>query len=139
MDFWAYVKQETRGCDYTIGCGNALWAIKADSWDDAVESLRRDITGIPGNDDHIGYWDNRIGYASLAQVIRVESMSVQGWYRESEAEREEIERQTMEAKERYLYERLRYKFEPVLSDEDEEAEERRLYERLRQKYEEGER
>jgi len=111
MLFWAYVKQESRGCDYTIGCGNAMWPIVADSLEDAIESLKRDIVGIPGDDDHIGYWDNRIGYASLAQVVHIESIPVQEWYRESEARRSEIKRQKEEDKERRLYEQLKRKYE----------------------------
>ena len=111
MLFWAYVKQESRGCDYTIGCGNAMWPIVADSWDDAVELLKRDVVGIPGDDDHTGYWDNRIGFASLAQVTRTESMSVQVWYGEGIAKREELSRLALEETERQVYERLRHKFE----------------------------
>ena len=111
MLFLAYVKQESRGCDYTIGCGNALWPIKADSWGDAVEALKRDIVGIPGNDDHTGYWDNRIGFASLAQVAWTDAMPVQEWYREGERMRKEIERQGQEETERQVYERLKHKFE----------------------------
>jgi len=111
VDFWAYVKQETRGCDYTIGCGQRIWAIKADCWDAAIASLKIEIVGIPCNDDETGHWDNRIGHASLAQVVRVESMPVQEWYRESEAERSEIQRQKQEETERRLYEQLKQKFE----------------------------
>lgn len=114
MDFWARVIQETRGCDYTIACGERTFTFQADSWDAATEWLKHRIIGLfpdPTDGDWPGYWDNRIGCASLAQIVHVKPMPVQEWYSEGTAEREEISRLALEETERQVYERLKQKFE----------------------------
>jgi hypothetical protein len=43
--FIAYIKQESEGCDYTIGCGRALWWLEAKTKEEALMELRQKIIG----------------------------------------------------------------------------------------------
>jgi len=110
MHFLAHIRQESEGCDYTIGCGELTWTFEADSWDDAVAQLKREVVGY--DDDHPGFWDEkRLKQVFLVQVLRMERMPSGYWYGEATAERSEISRLALEETERQVYERLRHKFE----------------------------
>lgn len=112
MGFLAHIRQVSEGCDYTIGCGEFTWTFVADSWDDAIAELKRDIIGIPSDDDHPGFWDEkRLKSAFLVQIIRMAEMPVQEWYEEEMALRQAQEEEAEEMKERRQYERLKRKFE----------------------------
>lgn len=39
MNYYAYLKQKGEGCDYTIGCGNTLIRIEANSDKEAISKL----------------------------------------------------------------------------------------------------
>ena len=115
MDFLAILIQEKEGCDYTIGCGIERLSFWADSWDDAVEYVKKKVIGFwpdPTDGDYPGYWGGRkLETVSLVQVVREKRMPVQEWYIEGVAEREEVSRQALEETERQVYERLKQKFE----------------------------
>lgn len=110
MNFLAHIRQTSEGCDYTIGCGEMAWSFEANSWDDAVAQLKREVVG--DGDDHPGFWDEKkLNQVSLVQVMRMERMPSGYWYGEATANRSEIERQEKEAEERQMYEQLRKKYE----------------------------
>lgn len=43
MKYYAYLKQEGEGCDYTIGCGNTLITLNAENDKNAKEKLKEII------------------------------------------------------------------------------------------------
>ena len=79
----AHIRQRYPGCGYTIGCGQAVIHIEAESWNEAVEKLHYKIVGIPGDDDRRGYWDElELRNAVLYEVSRTERMPLDEWYSE---------------------------------------------------------
>ena len=121
MKFWAYVKQRGEGCGYTIACGEAIWEIEANSWEDAVEEARLFTVGNPkweeeDDDVHMGQWLGRPGkrprleWVRLVEIVREEEMPIVEWYAARVAEHEEIERQEHEQYERERYEQLKQKY-----------------------------
>jgi len=113
MKFWAYVKQEAEGCDYTIGCGQTVWRFEADTWEDAVVWVKREVIGhVDAYGDHPGYHGEReLGEVILCQVVRSDKMPLREWYDEF---RETLSKQAIaqiEADDQALYEKLRRKYE----------------------------
>jgi len=112
MHFLAHIRQESKGCDYTIGCGEKTWMFEAGSWDDAVARLKCETVGIAFDDNHPGFWDEkRLKQVFLVQIMLAQEMPIRQWYDEVMAEYSKIEHQEKEAEERLLYERLKHKFE----------------------------
>lgn len=102
MSFYAYL-QQNGGCDYTIGCGNLLITLKAQSLPEAAIELNQRI-----KDD--GY----IGEQQLSKILLIEGNSVNidvhSIYDKIEKERQDEVTKKKEEHEKQEFERLRKKF-----------------------------
>ena len=110
----AYVSQKNVGCDYTIGCGQTIWTLHSDCWNDAVAELRRMVIGMPDSDEHTGYWDEKkLGKVVLYEVSCVKEMPLDVWYKEGHEAIVKLEHRICEEVERTVYEKLKAKYEAV--------------------------
>lgn len=98
--FIAYVKQAGEGCDYTIGCAQTLWRLKATTRIDAVEELQRKVGEV-----------ERLGELTLFEVVNEEEMPIEQWYTEAENRADERAQQAELNAERAELKRLKAKFE----------------------------
>lgn len=91
--FIAYVKQRGEGCDYTIGCGLAIYEPKATTLDEATAEVLREYPPV-----------NHEGKRDIASIMLYE---VAVTYNLSEAIDVEIERLSVERKAEALAEKKR--------------------------------
>lgn len=116
--FIAYVRQVGEGCDYTIGCAQALWRLKASTRDEAIDELKQMVYGewLPEYGEYEGgCWDERgegdLSKVELFEVISSEQMPIELWYAEGQEQIErgkiEVERQEEIAE----YNRLKTKYD----------------------------
>ena len=109
--FIAHVIQKGEGCDYTIGCGLALWKLESDTYKEAVKELRKIVIG-KWNSEEDGYREEfELEEVTLFEVINEEKMPIDKWYSEANAYEDEQLRMKYERKERAELERLKSKFE----------------------------
>jgi hypothetical protein len=114
MIYIAYLRQSAQGCDYSIGCGLALWRRKAITRDEAIEELKRDIIGI-WSEEEARYVDGYHGTSKLEKVILFEvsgeeEMPIDQWYSEAEDYTRQEKTRIEETRERAELERLRAKY-----------------------------
>lgn len=101
--FYLWLEQEGGGCDYTIGCGLRLIALKARTLEEArVEAFRE--VGDGRNEE------GRIETALVIEAARVERMDVRAHYLAEESKRFQRESELAEARERAELARLQKKF-----------------------------
>lgn len=104
MNFVAYLKQIGEGCDYTIGCGQKLIPLNAQSWDEARAEMRRLMA------ENYSHDESRLEAVTIYEVKTALRIPVDYWY--SEIEDEEAQEQAARDKEqrRSEYERLKREF-----------------------------
>ena len=101
--FIAYVKQYGEGCDYTIGCGQTLWELDAESLEQARVELEKEASDY--NDE------NALKSITLYEVSHSEDMPVQEWENREKLRVEEAKKRAEETAERIEFERLKKKFD----------------------------
>jgi hypothetical protein len=108
--FIAYVKQKAEGCDYTIGCGIALWFLSAKTKDEAIDELKSKVIG----DDDIegGYiGENELERITLFEVVESTEIPLSLWYKEGQEIAIAHEKVLKYQQRKKLYEELRSEFE----------------------------
>jgi hypothetical protein len=114
MKYIAYVRQDIEGCDYTIGCAQTLWRLKAQTYDEALRELRDEIVGqfLPEYADYEeGYWgEDKLKQVTLFGVEQEVEIPLELWYAEGKKRVEEYKIRINEEAERAEFERLREKY-----------------------------
>lgn len=114
MKYIAYVKQKDYGCDYTIGCAQTLWRLKAQDLASAMLELRDEVIGKPWADGcgyEDGYWDEyQLSQAILFKVEDEIDVPLSMWYTEAEKQAQERKAAVSDEAERAEFERLKEKF-----------------------------
>lgn len=100
--FIAYVKQGG-GCDYTIGCGQAVLELESTTYNEAVEELRREIVDDCYNEDVIEI-------ATLYEIASEHEMPIAEWYSDARKRDRESAASLILKAERLEYDRLKEKF-----------------------------
>jgi len=113
--FIAYVEQAGEGCDYTIDCGKTLWKLSADTKEEAIEEIKRNVIGELNTDNgayYEGLWyEFELRSIQLFEVSNYEDLDVGLWYREASEKAKSIKDKVRLDRERLEYERLKAKFE----------------------------
>lgn len=100
MIYYAYLKQQGEGCDYTIGCAQTLKKIKADSDDEARQKLKKLIQ------------ENYTGEQELESVLLFNSVidfDLNSAYDEYNTNQEDEKNKLQHLKDREEFERLKRK------------------------------
>lgn len=112
--FIAYVKQKGEGCDYTVACGETVWRLKAETYEDAMEELKDKVIGKMETSDceyHEGYWsDSTLDCITLFEVSSEIQIPVDTWYVDALERAEAAKAEIKEKAERNEFERLKEKY-----------------------------
>lgn len=112
--FIAYAKQEGEGCDYTIGCGQILWKLKAQSYEEAIEELKSTVIGkwLPEFCEYEeGYWEDfKLESVTLYEVNKKEEVPINKWYSDALMKIKQEKNKVNEEYEKIEFERLKAKF-----------------------------
>lgn len=93
-----------QGCDYTIGCGQVVIDIEANSFEEAQQKLEQEIC------ENYSHMETMLAYAKLYEVSNMLKINVPEIYDRLEADREKERKEEKEKKEREEFERLKAKF-----------------------------
>lgn len=113
--FIAHITQEGEGCGYTIGCGQDLLELKASSYDEAIEELKKEVVGMwdPEFEEFDeGYWDERrLEKVRLIEIgIIDQEVPIEQWYADAEREARCAKDTEVVRTEKKEYLRLRAKY-----------------------------
>lgn len=109
------VREQSAGCDYTIGCGIACTEFHAEDEAAALEMLRVDTVEHGG--DRFGLYLHDIDRARLYVVASSPDVPLDRWHRERNDLLNEQGEAARLADERAEYERLRAKYETEVGNE----------------------
>ena len=101
--FIAHIIQAGVGCDYTIGCGEVLWTLDAETRQKAVDEVRGEILGH--------YLGTALDSITVFEVSWEAEFPLREWMAEKEQEEQEALQREEEEEERREYERLKGKFD----------------------------
>ena len=105
VEYVAWVNQNGEGCDYTIGCGHNLYALKAKTMEEAITEAEKMVL------ETVGYaWAERYGDVTIYEISDAYNVRVERVYRQEEERLAALAAQEIEQMERALYERLRDKY-----------------------------
>jgi hypothetical protein len=113
MNYIAFVQQKSKGCDYTIGCGVALWGLKAASYEDAMAELYNKILVPEEGEDYLPYGpgsEEVLKSATLYEVSNAWEIPLKLWFEKAVNDKRSKEEIRKESDEREQYERLKKKF-----------------------------
>ena len=100
MKYYAYLKQNGEGCDYTIGCAQTIITIEAKNDNDAREKLTTEII------------ENYIGELELSKVLLFKEpidFDLKSVYSELKRKKEDSSKKMQHLKDLDDFERLRRK------------------------------
>lgn len=92
------------GCDYTIGCGETIINIKADSIDEAVNKLYEKIK------ESYSHEDRRLEYAQLFEVNSIVDLNLTEIYEKIDLQEKQRIAFEREQREMLEFERLKSKY-----------------------------
>lgn len=104
MKFIAYLKQCGGGCDYTIGCGQKLIGLDAQTWDEARAEVRKLLAEDYSHDESL------LETVTIYEVKTALRVPVDEWYAEIEDEGNEAQEARDKENRRREYERLKREF-----------------------------
>jgi hypothetical protein len=104
MKFVAYLKQIGDGCDYTIGCGQKLIGLDAQTWAEARAEMRKLLA------DNYSHDESRLETVTIYEVKTAERVPVDDWYAEIEDEEDQAQEARDKENRRREYERLKREF-----------------------------
>lgn len=113
--FIAYIDQTKYGCDYTIACGKTLWELEAETYDEAIAELRKEILGKYDKEQDIFDGDDG-SYPDLDEVLLFEiskqdQIPLSDWYEEKSIKKKAWKSKKEIRKRRKQYEALKMEFE----------------------------
>jgi len=108
------VREQSGGCDYTIGCGVAVAVHQAESLDALMESMRADVVGSYGETygiriDLRGYGDG-VSRATVYEIADEREVPIDEWDAQLRAAIAKEETAEEEQQERAEFERLKSKY-----------------------------
>lgn len=119
--FIAYVKEKGEGCDYTIACGETIWHLKAETYEDAMEELKNKIIGkmeLPECEYYEGYWsDSTLDCITLFEISNETRIPVDTWYADALKHAESVRAEIKEEAERSELHRLEKKYGHVIVED----------------------
>ena len=103
-NYKVYLKQAGEGCDYTIGCGQIVITIEAESMKDATIQLK-EIIADEYNDD-----ETKLEKVKLYEISKVGKFDIGHFYEELERMEELANNSLKEEEDKREHERLMAKF-----------------------------
>jgi len=100
MKYYAYLKQNGEGCDYTIGCAQTLITIDAENDDEAKEKLSQEIS------------ENYTGELELSKVLLFKNpidFDLKSVYQELKNKKDDSVKKLQHLKDLEEFEKLRKK------------------------------
>jgi len=109
--FIVYLEQDG-GCDYTIGCGNKIIALKSLIKKDAILEVKSLVAGDWDDEEErfMPYWDE-IDRATLYEISEKIILPVDDWIKENENFIKEFENAKKEEEEKQLLKKLKKKYD----------------------------
>jgi hypothetical protein len=104
MKYKAYLRQGGEGCDYTIGCGQTVIDLEANSIPEAMVRLYEAVKETYHSDEYL------LAKAEIFEVNRIENIDVKEIYRQIDEAKRLSQAKEKEEAERKEFERLNAKF-----------------------------
>lgn len=105
MIYKAYLNQGANGCDYTIGCGETVIDIEADSMHEAKIKLVEEIR------ENYSHEERQLESAEIFEISNIDSIDVNELYEMIYIEKKMLSDKEMRAREFEQYTILKKKFE----------------------------